>query len=687
MIHYSQLGGNTRLCPAFHPTDPNIIFSAAWNDIKISKDQGEHWQTLTTVPGGPRGEIYIDQTNPSLMLVGAGDGAAISTNGGGAFKACNGPKGTSVGFHVDQTTPPAQRVIFAGTNQGVWRSDDGGTTWVEKTSGLPSKAVRSFCGGSDAKKNLVILYCAVPSKNEGGKLIGGVYRSMDKGEHWEPAMGQGINVETKGADQYAESQIAEYNFVLATNVNPYIVYAMNSSTGFWPPHHPTVFRSDDAGNTWRATLFLDPRFKSEYNCEPGFQEGTMAQSYQEGASGAAINPANPDQVMRVGGMLCWITANGGKTWYPGNTNKNPQTQLGPDCSFICNGLVVTSTWNYYIDPHDANRHYICYTDIGFARSIDAARSWIWWAQDRRVPWQNTTYELVFDPDIPGKVWGAFSEAHDIPNNNVIGGRHWNNTPEKAGGGVCVSTDYATHWKPTCSGLPTVPCMSVALDPKSPRGARTLYASMLENGVYKSTDDGATWVKKSNGLGAPGTNMRVCKVVVHADGTLFCVVTAKRRSQGGPFLKEGVGLYRSKDAGENWECITKTVNLLWPKDFSVHPTDSKYIYIGAARADDSSAGLYRTRDGGLNWQKVAEKGTEHFGAYFHPKRPGWVYMTLCEGPPGSGLWLSRNDGDAWEPIEGLPFSNIQRVTVDPANPDLIYVTSFGGSVWKGPAAEK
>jgi len=182
-------------------------------------------------------------------------------------------------------------------------------------------------------------------------------------------------------------------------------------------------------------------------------------------------------------------------------------------------------------------------------------------------------------------------------------------------------------------------------------------------------------------------MRVCKVAVHADGTLFCVVTGKRRSQGGPFFKEGAGLYRSKDAGENWECITKSVNLLWPKDFSVHPTDSKYIYIGAARADDSSAGLYRTRDGGLNWQKVAEKGTEHFGAYFHPKRPGWVYMTLCEGPPGSGLWLSRNDGDAWEPIEGLPFSNIQRVTVDPANPDVIYVTSFGGSVWKGPAAEK
>jgi hypothetical protein len=36
--------------------------------------------------------------------------------------------------------------------------------------------------------------------------------------------------------------------------------------------------------------------------------------------------------------------------------------------------------------------------------------------------------------------------------------------------------------------------------------------------------------------------------------------------------------------------------------------------------------------------------------------------------------------------GLPFSNAQRVTFDPADPDRIYVTTFGGSVWRGPAAE-
>lgn len=58
------------------------------------------------------------------------------------------------------------------------------------------------------------------------------------------------------------------------------------------------------------------------------------------------------------------------------------------------------------------------------------------------------------------------------------------------------------------------------------------------------------------------------------------------------------------------------------------------------------------------------------------------MTLCEGAPGAGLWLSKDNGTTWQAFEELPFCNIQRVTFDPSNEDLIYVTTFGGSVFKG-----
>ena len=61
------------------------------------------------------------------------------------------------------------------------------------------------------------------------------------------------------------------------------------------------------------------------------------------------------------------------------------------------------------------------------------------------------------------------------------------------------------------------------------------------------------------------------------------------------------------------------------------------------------------------------------------------MTLTEGAPGPGLWLSQDDGRSWKPM-GLPFANAQRVCFDPADPSVIYVTTFGGSVWRGPAEE-
>ena len=60
------------------------------------------------------------------------------------------------------------------------------------------------------------------------------------------------------------------------------------------------------------------------------------------------------------------------------------------------------------------------------------------------------------------------------------------------------------------------------------------------------------------------------------------------------------------------------------------------------------------------------------------------MTLTEGAPGAGLWLSKDNGETWAAMDGLPFANAQRVAFDPADETIIYVTTFGGSVWRGPA---
>ena len=125
---------------------------------------------------------------------------------------------------------------------------------------------------------------------------------------------------------------------------------------------------------------------------------------------------------------------------------------------------------------------------------------------------------------------------------------------------------------------------------------------------------------------------------------------------------------------------------WPKDFTVDPANSQTVYVGASDAHgQEQAGLWRTTDGGSTWTRLLRKGSEHFGAYLHPKHPGWIYATLTEGPADAGLWLSQDNGASWKSMS-LPFGNAQRVSFDPADDSVIYVSTFGGGVWRGPASE-
>ena len=151
------------------------------------------------------------------------------------------------------------------------------------------------------------------------------------------------------------------------------------------------------------------------------------------------------------------------------------------------------------------------------------------------------------------------------------------------------------------------------------------------------------------------------------------------------MEEGVGLYRSRDGAETWEKLNASRLFLYPKDFTVHPKDSDRILVGTCDSSwqDQSGGLYQTEDGGRTWRRIGREGRQTFGGYYHPLHDGWIYMTLTEGAPGAGLWLSRDKGQTWQAFDDLPFSNIQRVGFDRSDDAVMHVTTFGGSVWRGP----
>src|SRR5581483_1287006 len=221
MIHRSQLHGNVYCRPVFDPLDPKTIYAAGgWEGrLKVSHDGGEHWVDLGDLPEGLR-ELAVDQDHPDLMLAGIEDKTFVSADKGEHWREAQGIRGIVAGFFIDRTSAKDQRACLALTTRGLFQSRDSGKTWSVRGKGLPLELLPKniaegagapgLCGASDPKTGQCVIYAVFPSREQKGKVVGGVYRSLDRGETWETAMGQGINLDTHAFDEWAEGPVAQY---------------------------------------------------------------------------------------------------------------------------------------------------------------------------------------------------------------------------------------------------------------------------------------------------------------------------------------------------------------------------------------------------------------------------------------------------------------------------------------------
>ncbi len=188
------------------------------------------------------------------------------------------------------------------------------------------------------------------------------------------------------------------------------------------------------------------------------------------------------------------------------------------------------------------------------------------------------------------------------------------------------------------------------------------------------------------------NRHIYSVRLHPDGTLFCSITGKRSGRN---FSPGSRLWRSRDGGFSWECLTADLDLRWAGNFDFDPANSNFIYLTAASIPGKSqGGLYMTKDAGKTWTQLVGDGmppqkrlparlsryARTFFVKVHPRSPRRIYL----GATTHGLFLSEGGGQSWCEIRGIPFTACQRVTFDPGDHGTIWVATLGGGVWKGPA---
>ncbi|MFC2173260.1 WD40/YVTN/BNR-like repeat-containing protein, partial [Acidobacteriota bacterium] len=440
-----------------------------------------------------------------------------------------------------------------------------------------------------------------------------------------------------------------------------------------PSRYEAVYRSFNGGDpgTWENCFRGHPGL-TDPNVEAGWITHDITWGWGGPAIGFNVNPQNPDVALFTDTGRTFLTTDAGNTWRQVYSGYAGGGAPGPGEPWSSIGLEVTSCYHYDFDPFEANRTYISYTDIGFARSQD--RGDTWYHSPSGSPWTNTFYQIVFHPTLPGVLYAACSSKHDIP--------FWSATGPDSDtwpGGVCRSTDFGRTWTSVSNGLPDSPATSIAVDPAAPD---TLYVTMYGSGVYKSTDGAASWLPTNNGLDIPG-NSHVYSIKIHSDGTLFCSKTGYRFS--GSDFYDNSGLFKSADGGNSWTSCNGAIQDIpagqswaWAIDFSVHPQDSTIIYLGAFDCTNGrvQGGIYKTVDGGATWERKRQF-YRVFYPYLDPADPDHVIITA----PGSGVWESRDAGENWNEIDGIPFLTTIRATFDPQDGETLYVATFGGGIWK------
>jgi photosystem II stability/assembly factor-like uncharacterized protein len=301
------------------------------------------------------------------------------------------------------------------------------------------------------------------------------------------------------------------------------------------------------------------------------------------------------------------------------------------------------------DPSHSSRRSVCVcASLVLALSVAAlisapcARSQTWTPLG---PDGGDARTLAADPSHPELVYLGTTDGHIFGSRD--GGRRW-------------------ELRGLAGPSPNAIVTAIVVDP---RNSNLLFASTWTReqrgeggGIYRSSDGGRTW--RDAGLAS------------HAVRALVAAPSDPDTLVAGALD----GVFRSRDAGKNWEMITPANDpeLRNFDSLAIDPRDPEIIYAGTFHLP------WKTIDGGRDWLAIHDgmiDDSDVLSLTVNALNPAQIFASAC-----SGIYRSDDAGAHWKRNQGIPDSSRRTLVIrfDPSHPDTLYAGTTEG-LWKSTEA--